>query len=128
MSTATALRAPVSRRRTEADGLIFTGRKPQAVVLQHAQPKPARVEFEELFGFQLHRATTGEHINIIRAWMRISGLPEINDLFSICEFASVFERYVRPRCHWRHYWRGEEHLARQFLAQWASALLPQIVN
>lgn len=126
MSTATAIRQNVKRRITEADTLIFEGYKAPAAVLQYAKPKPARVEFAELFGYE--RQTTGEHVNIIRAWMDQNGLPQINEHFRICEFASVFERYVKPRCHWRHFYRSEEHEARQFLEQWARALLPQLMH
>lgn len=121
-------RSPV-RARIDAgvQAFDFTGYKPQAVVLQHSQ-RGARVEFAELFGFERQTQTVGEHMNILRAWVRINRLPEINERFSICEFASVFERYVKPRHAWRHFWRGEERIAREFLAQWASALLPQVVN
>lgn len=127
MSTASAVRKSVRARITEADGLVFKGYKSSAVVLQHAKPKPPRVEFEELFG-KRQRQTTGEAVLILREWMRQNGLPEISEHFRVCEFASVFERFVKPRCHWRHFYRHEEHEARRFLEQWASALLPHLMH
>lgn len=114
------------RQKTEAEALSFVGYKPNAVVFQHAKPKPPRVEYEEVFG--VRRQTTGEHMSILHAWIRLKGYPAINQNFGICSFASVFERYVKPRHAWRHFFPGQTPDARKFLAQWASALLPQVME
>lgn len=91
--------------------------------LQKSSLKPSN-EFLGVFASR----SVAEDILILRSWMASKGLREIDPMFSICEFASCFERLVRPRHAWTHFAAAEEPRARRFLAEQAAALLPEILK
>ena len=90
-------------------------------------PKPDPVRYEDVFS-EKHpwKRTTGEEILIIRSFMHMQGLPEIPEHFTIPQFASAMQWYLRPRYAWQHFYGREITEARRFISEWARVLLPRL--
>lgn len=93
--------------------------------------KPTSPSYEEIFGKpRPGQSTTGNDIAILRAYMHVKGMPEIDESEPISTFATLFSRQVLPRHKWRVFPKGLRGTAeaRDCLKQWAAALLPEVLS
>lgn len=116
----------------------FTGYKPQADTHRRGGQigsdslpisRPASPTYEEIFGtFKPQLRSTGENMQILRAFMHVEGLPPIPERCSIAVFATLLSRFVAPRRSWQVFAKHQERAARAFLGEWASAVLPRLME